>query len=300
MTVQQLVGQHQRWVEVDHCHPCRLVWFDPQELSSITQAGWVDLLLAMVAPARPHATPLSELRAHSKCPRCSLDLRALHNQTRHGRFAGHECPNGHGQAQREAALLASRGLFRPLLIGERAALASEARELACQQCGAALDGGSSSCGYCQSALTVVDVPRLSQALGLGKEADAPMPARSSRIQRQAPFTAPVHIWPCHGCGQPTDVTRHTACLQCKHPVLAPELADLRPLLEAAKTWWAAQPQAPGVMASAQAFVAPPRRTAKAWRRATPLETPDERAYWSRLGVLSAASAVCLVLSAWLG
>ena len=28
------------------------------------------------------------------------------------------CPEGHGQAQREGALLASRGLFRPLLLAE--------------------------------------------------------------------------------------------------------------------------------------------------------------------------------------
>lgn len=221
MQVLSLTGRGNAWVEVDHCDACRLAWFEPLEFDMLAPRGWVELLSRMAraaadAAGREGAPP--EARA---CPRCQAGLRAEPQATSFGRHVVHPCPRGHGQAQRDGALLASRGLFRPLLLAERVALATEKRQLHCLPCGAPLDGRAEHCAFCGSPATVIDLPRLAGALGL-------------RDRQRSPDDAPLLRWACHGCGSPLDATRDTACPQCRHPVLAPSLDDLTQLLAAAR------------------------------------------------------------------
>lgn len=212
-----LPGPHGSPVEVDHCRDCRLVWFEMLELHTLARPGWVALLteLARAAPdavAAPPSTP--------SCPRCNARLRATPQVGDFGRSVRLACPQGHGEAVHDGALLASRGLFRPLLLDERVALAREHRRLHCLPCGAALQGGSETCAFCASPATVVDLQRLRQALGLGHLNHG---------------DAPLMPWACHGCGFALDASVHARCPQCAHPVLAPRLDDLLPLLDAART-----------------------------------------------------------------
>ena len=223
-----LPGPHGQAVDVEHCHDCRLVWFDPLELDGIAQPGWVALLLAMETARRHTNVAPAPFTENGQCPRCHSVLKPQQQVSSHGRYTALACPQGHGQAQRDGALLASRGLFRPLLLAERVALATEARQLFCLPCGAPLDGGAERCLACDSAATVFDLPRLAAAVGLKPQ------RRHATAGAQPPADAPLMPWPCHACGAALDAMAHTHCVQCRHPVLAPLLADLLPLLRTAQ------------------------------------------------------------------
>lgn len=216
MRVLALPGPHGRAVEVDHCAGCRLVWFEPLELHTLAQPGWVQLLTEL---AQPGAAAHAPAAGPPRCPRCNAGLEASQDVGSFGRSARLACPQGHGEARHDGALLASRGLFRTLLLDERVVLATERRRLHCLPCGAALDGDADGCAFCASPATVVDLPRLRQALGL--------PAGAAG-------DAPLLPWACHGCGFLLDAGAQPACPQCRHPVLAPALDDLLPLLQAAR------------------------------------------------------------------
>jgi hypothetical protein len=217
-----------RTLALDHCAPCRLVWFDAFELGALGHAGWAALLLRMAEAGDGGAIvpPSSLLPRTGRCPRCDAKLEPDHNRTRFGRFSGLACPRGHGEARRDGALLASRGLFRQLLPIEYAALEREGRALACQSCGAALARGARACSHCDAPVVAVDLPRLAAALGLRDATD---------LDGQAgpPDATAPRLWSCHGCGAALDPTRQAACVQCRHPVVAPQLGDLRPLFAAA-------------------------------------------------------------------
>jgi hypothetical protein len=215
-----LPGLHGESLQLDHCRACRLVWFDALEPAALAQSAWVALLSEM-ARRGDDDTPAPDT-TRARCPRCAVPLEADAQVSDFGRFARLGCPRGHGHAARDGALLASRGLFRPLQLAERVLLATDQRRLHCLGCGAPLVGASERCSHCDSPATVFDLPRLSQALGL---LDAGGTVAGD---------LPIQPWPCRGCGAALDVTRQPACPQCQRPVLAPALSDLAPLLDAAR------------------------------------------------------------------
>jgi hypothetical protein len=213
-----LQGHQGNDVVVDHCAPCRLVWFDDLESVQLSGRGWVQALRELQRGAR--AGPSAQRPAQLSCPSCSSMLKSVHNATRYGRFPALECPQRHGHLHSESGMLAERGLVRPLLGPERQALAEERRTLMCLNCGAACDGRGERCSYCATPLMVIDLPRLAHALRQrpGRWTDSP-----------APDGVPLS-WPCRGCGQPLDPSREVACGSCGHAVVAPSLLDLTPLL----------------------------------------------------------------------
>ena len=278
-------------VEVLRCEACCLVWFDPLALDALDRSGWVQLLRALVQD-RPRAL-VADASSGGPCPRCHRPLEPRPQQSQHGRYMSLACPEGHGQAQRDGALLASRGLFRPLLLAERVALATEQRQLDCLQCGAALDGGVEHCSYCHSPATVLDLHRLSLAIGLKDEA-----AESRR--RPSPTggdDAPVQVWACHGCGHPLDPTRQTHCDRCHHPVLAPVMSDLLPLLHAAEQRLARLAEAARLSALTFLPAVERRRIADLTRRSAHQHAVGklERTFWRRYGVLASLCALVLLL-----
>jgi hypothetical protein len=215
-----LVGHQAKEVVVDHCAPCRLVWFDALESVNLAGRGWVQLLRELQRDARAAQSPLRPPALH--CPSCQAALKTVHNATRYGRFPALECPQRHGHLHSDSGMLAERGLVRPLLGPERQALAQEKRTLHCLNCGAASDGSGERCSYCDTPLMVIDLPRLAHALRqrAGQWSDSP-----------APDGVPMR-WECRGCGSPLDPSRDVACSACNHPVVAPSLLDITPLLMA--------------------------------------------------------------------
>ena len=278
-------------VEVERCRACHLVWFDPLDLDALDKSGWVQLLQALAhdPPGGLRAEPSTD----GPCPRCHRTLQAQPQQSQHGRYMSLACPEGHGHAQRDGALLASRGLFRPLLLAERVALATERRQLNCLQCGAAMDWRAKHCSYCLSPATVLDLPRLSAAIGLTDE------AAESRRKPRPPGgdDARVQVWACHGCGHPLDPTRQTHCDSCRHPVLAPAMSDLLPLLQAAAQRLARVAEAARESALTFLPAVERRRIAELTRRSAHhhVAAQLERTFWRRYGVLASLCALVLLL-----
>jgi hypothetical protein len=223
-----LEGHYGNPQQVDLCARCHLVWFDAFESVRLSGLGWVALLRAMHA-AMAHSPGV--LAPQLRCVRCSGTLKPVHNLTRFGRSAAHECQRQHGHYQTFCLLLAERGLVRPLAAPDRQALDQESRPLSCLNCGAALGaaGGTiatagttlaDSCSHCASPLVVFDLPRLMSSL-LIRDAIA-VPAERAR-----------HVsWACRGCGAAVDPTRMPQCPQCSHAVVAPALADVKTMLDA--------------------------------------------------------------------
>jgi hypothetical protein len=255
MRLLALRGHYGRQVVVDLCEPCRLVWFDTLESVNLAGRGWIELLRrlerAPAAEAPWQGRPLG-------CPRCRTRLQPVHNLTRFGRFAALECqPAGHGHLQSFALLLAERGLVRPLLPAERAALAGEARAalaaearaalpgearaapaagarpLTCLNCGAPLhDSGGEACTHCGSPLVMIDPPRLAAALR--PRPGEPLPTPDGRLS----------AWHCAGCGQAIEPTRRSDCDRCGQLVVVPSLLALGPLLDVCEAEWWKHEQAP--------------------------------------------------------
>jgi len=238
MAQRRLRAHTGRTVLVDHCAACRLVWFDMLESVQLAGLGWVELLREMSRDeAQPSPSSSSSLTSSLSptpsprpptlpCPVCAQPLKTVHNRTRWGRFPAQECPAGHGHLHTDAGLLAERGLVRPLLPPERAALRAQKRVLHCLSCGG-LAGGESdgdTCTWCATPLLVVDLPRLGHALRQRGVDGQPLPPADGVPLR----------WPCHACGTTLDPTRVAACPQCGAGLLAPAISDLRPLLEAAE------------------------------------------------------------------
>lgn len=210
-------------VVVDHCPLCRLVWFDALESVQLSGLGWVRLLRELQRGPRD-ALPPPRVSALG-CPVCRQPLKLVQNQTRYGRFPALECPQHHGHLHGHAGALAERGLVRPLLAPERAALATARRVLHCFNCGAPADGQGEQCGHCASPLMVIDLPRLAHAL-----------LRHPGDDSRSPLPDGVPLaWNCLGCGAALDPSRQSSCPQCGQAALAPTLLDINPLLGSIET-----------------------------------------------------------------
>jgi Transcription factor zinc-finger len=211
-----LEGHYTAQVRVDICTQCHLVWFDPLESVRLSGLGWVQLIRQMIASPALNAPLASQLR----CVRCQSPLKPVRNLTRFGRTAAQECPQGHGQYQGYTLLLAERGLVRPIYPNDRRALREQGRSLACLNCGAQMEGTAHVCGYCNSPLVLVDLPRLTAAL-------------SHRYGDALPIDTPslTLMLACIGCGQALDPTQDIRCGQCDQSVALPHLRLLTPLLD---------------------------------------------------------------------
>ena len=248
----ELPGHGSRAVPVDHCAPCRLVWFDRLESVQLSGLGWIRLLRVLQPAPGPVAVLPAPRGGAPACPLCrSLPLKPVQNQTRFGRFPALECNRCGGHLHSHAGVLAERGLVRAVLPADRRVLQEERRALCCLNCGAPAEGREDSCRHCETPLLMLDLPRLTQALRMGPGRD---PA-NGEPQRPAALWA----WACHGCGAALDPGRHTACTQCGHAVLAPSLLDLGPLLDKLEAEWRA-----GIAARQPPAQRPPRRP-RDWR-----------------------------------
>lgn len=210
-------------LDIDHCRPCGLVWFDRMESVKLSALGWIALLRELQIGATPDRPQTPRLH----CPVCRTALKEIRNLSRFGRFPAQECPGCGGHLHTQAGMLAERGLVRPLLAAERYALKAEKRQLCCLNCGAPSDGSAEHCTFCSTPLVMLDVPRLSEALRF----------RSPMLALMPKSEVPQVAWACRGCGAPLDPTRQTRCGQCDHAVVVPSLPAISPLLDTLEREW---------------------------------------------------------------
>lgn len=209
--------------EVDRCDTCHVVWFGPLQFDALDRRAWVKLLLSMLDDTTSPG-PKAGTAGAWRCPDCRLPLQATEGLTAHGRYGCLACPRGHGQVLGLTALLAARGCLRAPDLAERTLLRRPSQPLPCLSCGAAMDAHDDDCRHCGAPVRVVDLPRLARAVGAvdaGGAPSGPAPADEQPLPLR---------WSCHGCGQALDPTRQARCPQCHHPLSAPKLADLLPLL----------------------------------------------------------------------
>lgn len=252
-----------RTITVDHCGPCRQIWFDELESVALDARGWIRLLRELQAGAAQPARAPDPAGGPLACPTCRTPLAQVFNRSRFGRFTSLECPGRHGHLHSQAGVLAERGLVRPLLGPERSALLQQRQRIDCFNCGAPASGESPRCDYCQTPLVVLDVARLAQSLRARVVDEGLAPARPGR---------PLP-WRCRACGASLDPAADATCGQCGHLVIAADLPELCPLLDAAE---AELDAADAARASRRGGHAPPARPGERTQRPASLERrPDE-------------------------
>lgn len=213
-----------RTIMVDHCGPCRQIWFDELESVALDARGWIRLLRELQAGAAQPARAPDPAGGGLSCPTCRAELAQVFNRSRFGRFTSLECPRRHGHLHSLAGVLAERGLVRPLLGPERSALLEQRQRIDCFNCGAPASGESPRCDFCEAPLVVLDVARLAQSLRARVVDEGAAPALPGRALP----------WRCRACGASLDPAADAKCGQCGHLVIALDLPELCALLDAAE------------------------------------------------------------------
>jgi hypothetical protein len=214
MTRLELPGHYGRALDIDLCAGCHMLWFDGLESVNLTGRGVLNLLRAIDAA---HAVSHTPLPARLDCPRCSRELKHVHNQTSLGRTAQHECAHGHGAAQSFSLYLGEKGFLRPLLRPEIERLkAAVEGGFACINCGAPFDPRrSDQCSFCASPVRVLDVLPLMRAVD----------RQTGQLDegRFAGSQANPRSFACPGCGGAVDPMLDHACPTCAVPVAVTDL-----------------------------------------------------------------------------
>jgi ssDNA-binding Zn-finger/Zn-ribbon topoisomerase 1 len=231
-----LAGHYGKWVEVEACEPCHLLWFDGFESVNLAALGVLTLMREVV---RSHERTHTQASPSLSCPTCSGGLRLVRDKTRFGETQQYRCAIGHGSAQSFAQYLAEKGVVRTLSRAEVAAMmasvkaeegAVPSKALFCMNCGAlhrptrSLD---SACQYCGSAFLALDMAGL---LAVVDPYDATENSAAGQALKMLPPERKQLN--CPHCGFTLDATKHTHCPSCRETIVVTDLRYALQLLEA--------------------------------------------------------------------
>jgi hypothetical protein len=193
-TAVSLEGQYGRTIAIDLCAACNGVWFDGHEDLHLAPAGVVALFEAMGRASSGARVPMANRKT---CPRCRSGLLRAHDAVRGTRYEFFRCGSGHGRFMTFAAFLRARHFVRDLTAAEVQTLATRVAVVKCANCGATVDVRTqSACGFCQSAIAVLDEGQLARALAeleaaaarrAGVDPSWPLRAAQARRQTEAVF-----------------------------------------------------------------------------------------------------------------
>jgi Zn-finger nucleic acid-binding protein len=201
-------------VELDLCAACHLVWFDTIESARLSGQSLLTLIGRM---AQAQSLPHEVLRKEVRCPRCSLALTAVHNQTRWGHSLQLAClANRHGSYESFAEFLQEKGLLRPMSLPDRHKLLASAGRIDCVNCGAAIGLADEQCPFCRSVASLLDVARLAHALD-PEGALAPQAVHQIRPQQAA--------MQCGACGVALPPGQSLSCAHCGATLAVSRLAE---------------------------------------------------------------------------
>ncbi len=231
-----LAGHYGKWVEVEACEPCHLLWFDGFESVNIAALGVLTLVREVV---RSHERTHTQASVTLSCPTCAGGLKLVRDKTRFGDTLQYRCAAGHGSAQTFAQYLAEKGVLRALSRAELVSLmqavktqegAVPSKALFCINCGALHRPASSTqsaCQYCGSAFLALDMAGL---LAVIDPYDATSNSTAAQALKMLPATQ--RQLNCPHCGFTLDATRHTHCPSCKETIVVTDLRYALQLLEA--------------------------------------------------------------------
>ena len=147
-------GHYGRFVDLDLCHGCGLIWFDANESIALTP-GAVLRLFTVLDEHRDQRHPLAaEAMA---CPRCRTRLTATVDRQRATQFSYWRCGAEHGRLTTFFDFLREKNFVRPLSPEKLAELRRYARTVNCSACGAPVDlAHESACAHCRAPLSMLD------------------------------------------------------------------------------------------------------------------------------------------------
>ena len=162
MTTTRLQRRPHGEVSIDHCAPCRALWFDGFESVQLAPGATLALLKAIHEAERESARPLG---ARLACPRCSSPLALTRDLARSSRFSYYRCARGHGRYTPFVQFLLEKGFVRPLPPREIERLRKAVGTIRCNGCGAAIDlGQDTACRYCRAPIAVLDPDALGETV----------------------------------------------------------------------------------------------------------------------------------------
>jgi uncharacterized protein with PIN domain len=169
-------------VEIDVCHQCNGIWFDPQESARLDDEAVVQLFDLVHQRGGTAARPTA---ADRHCPRCDQPLQPANIAIGQAQVRYWQCPSGHGRHATFLQLLFEKEFVRPLSGDEVARLPAMTRGVRCAECGGTVDPRGSGCANCSTPLMVLDRGRVHAVLQRyvaarrGSAAGSAVPAQNS-------------------------------------------------------------------------------------------------------------------------
>ncbi|MFN3630306.1 MAG: zf-TFIIB domain-containing protein, partial [Casimicrobiaceae bacterium] len=157
MHLHRLPGHYGREIEIDVCHDCNAIWFDPWESSQLSADGTVGLFQLIHQRGGTASSSARTLDHGLRCVTCQTPMRRVNDMVRSTRFVYQSCPHGHGRFTTFYNFLAEKQFVRELTRAERQSLRATVRQIQCSSCGAPIDlAHEDACGYCRATVAVFD------------------------------------------------------------------------------------------------------------------------------------------------
>lgn len=168
MTDWKLAGRLGNQFTIDVCPPCQAFWFDHHEDLGLSAASTLQLMKYI---GDHSSSPKTAFTGRLMCPRCGSELTLAHNMARNVRFVYWQCASQHGHFISFFDFLKEKNFIRPLSPLEIQHLRETVQEVHCSNCGASVNlQTSSACPFCNSPISMLDLPEQQRMLAQLKEA----------------------------------------------------------------------------------------------------------------------------------
>ncbi len=169
MTPLPLEAHYGGRVQLDACHVCHGLWVDDRETLRLTPGATLALFERI---HERRADQRRALAARLECPRCQLRLLDTSDRQRDTPFRYWRCGRRHGRFITFFDFLREKEFVRPLTPAQIAELRAQVRSVNCSNCGAPVDlHAASSCGYCHTALAMLDFGQVERMLTTLRDAE---------------------------------------------------------------------------------------------------------------------------------
>ncbi len=169
MARQKLARRPAGELEVDTCHPCHLLWFDPYESTALTPGAVMELFRQIHGHHETLPRPVAD---NIRCPRCRAPLALTHDLLRTNRITYHRCPSGCGRLTTFYQFLREKEFVRSLTGTEVARLRAQVKQVRCSSCGAPVDLTGDACVHCRAPISILDADAVAKTLAKLSSAEA--------------------------------------------------------------------------------------------------------------------------------
>lgn len=166
---QSFEGSKGARVQLDVCHTCHGLWFDPRENFQLSANGVLKLFREVHGQRDQH----HRLKEPLACPKCPTALARTNDLVRGNRFQYFRCVAGHGHFITFFQFLKEKGIVRGLSPKELTELKKHVQHLQCSDCGGPISlARDSACPTCSAPICILDPKALGSRLGELKQAAA--------------------------------------------------------------------------------------------------------------------------------